>query len=162
MTVEHDSVVARPTYSRTVQIDNLPLQGHLHATLPTTINAKGAVISNVVHPAFKHQKEDQNIGLTGTTGPDMGSYLAGDLNEMSSPSLRSRQQQNRIVEIDVPGHGNSSPTRSRSGAVGFSSANGGGGERGLVSGRSQSLSAAGEFYWFCNNATIFLANANST
>lgn len=142
-------MVARPTFARTVQIDHLPAHHGMHATLPSTINAKGAVVSNVVHPAFKHAKEEQNLGLTGTTGPDNGSFLAGDLNEMSSPSLRSRQQQNRVMEIDIPGHTSQpSPTRSRSGGnVGFAAAgaHGGGGSDGRgLSGRSQSLSAGGD------------------
>lgn len=129
MSVEHDSVVARPTYSRTVQIEHLSLPEGLNATLPSTINAKGAVVSNVVHPDFRDRPANNRDGmlLPGTAGTEpgtAGSFAPGDLGgDLSGPSLqsRARSQQNRITEIDVPAN------RSRSGNnVGFASPAGGG------------------------------------
>jgi hypothetical protein len=137
--VDHDSVVARPTFCRTVQIDNLPLAEGLHATLPSTINAKGAVVSKVVHPAFRGSKGDENAGIAGpSAGGDMtGSFVPGEFGEMSSPSLHSRgRPQSRIVEIDVPGQkGNRTP------GAGLATPSGVAGDRGFN--RSQ-FSAAGE------------------
>ncbi|OYX27597.1 MAG: hypothetical protein B7Z06_04070 [Flavobacteriales bacterium 32-35-8] len=120
MSVEHDSVVARPTFARTMQIEEFNLPGpHHNATLPSTINAKGATVSNVVHPAFRNNNND-NGGLTGHTIGDTGSFLPGEFGDMSSPSTRSRPQaQNKIVEIDVPSGNNRNKAN-----VGFVSAPG--------------------------------------
>jgi hypothetical protein len=108
VSVDHDSVVARPTFARTVQINQLPLPEGLQATLPSTIDAKGAVVAKVVHPAFK-KGDDGLAPPPGTAGAAelTGSFLQGELGETSNPSVhsRSRQQQNRIVEIDVQGKG---------------------------------------------------------
>jgi hypothetical protein len=136
--VEHDSVVARPTFARTVQLDNAPLPDGLHATLPSTVNAKGAVVSKVVHPAFRRGEETQ---LVGSGVADLtGSFLQGELNEVSSPSVQSRggrQQQNRIVEIDVPGQQGRNG-RASAGSVGFASPAGG-----MAGGFNKSTMSAG-------------------
>ena len=131
MSTPHDSVVARPTFCRTVQIESMPLHGGLTATLPSTVNEKGVVVSNVLHPAFKTAKlglQDDGGNNNNNNSPtiqvgEMGSFLQGELGEISmGPSAsmysRSRQAQNRIVEIDVqpPSTGQ---TGKRSAGVGF-------------------------------------------
>ena len=124
VSVEHDSVVARPTFARTMQIEEFNLPGtHHNATLPSTINAKGATVSNVVHPAFRqnHPEASGNNGFnTSNTIGDTGSFQPGEFGEISSPSVRSRAQaQNKIVEIDVPSGNNRNKAN-----VGFASAPG--------------------------------------
>jgi len=106
VSVDHDSVVARPTYARTMQIENTHLPDHLTATLPSTVNAKGVTISNVVHPAFKNQEGGNgngNVNFTNSNIGDTGSFQPGEFGEISSPSTRSRTNNNKVVEIDVPG-----------------------------------------------------------
>lgn len=109
--VEHDSVVARPTFARTVQLDHAHLPGGLQATLPSTVNAKGSVVSRVVHPAFRNRDggDNQHGATTGGIAEVTGSFMQGEVGEVSSPSTHSRTGRpqpppmNRIVEIDVPG-----------------------------------------------------------
>ena len=125
--MEHESVVARPTFCRTLQIENQPLHEGKEATLPSTINAKGALVSKVVHPELRRGTAggagigmgDEGLGQTGSGIELTGSFAQGigEYNEMGSPSThsRNRTQQNRIVEIDVPGQ---QQGRGRSGSAG--------------------------------------------
>lgn len=112
-------MVARPTYARTMQIEHSHLPEHLTGTLPSTVNAKGVTISNVVHPAFRNQDGANNVNFANSNIGDTGSFQPGEFGEISSPSTRSRTNNNKVVEIDVPG-GNKGRLNGHS--VGFVSA----------------------------------------
>lgn len=125
MSVDHDSVVARPTYARTMQIEQTPLPEHLHATLPSTINAKGVTIANVVHPELRHRDDANNHGFNASQGGgELGSFLVGDFGEISSPNSlhsRARPPASRVMEIDVSGSRSRAPGGINGNGVGFTS-----------------------------------------
>jgi hypothetical protein len=151
----HDSVVARPTFTRTLQIEHFPYElpeGHHGAALPSTVNEKGAVVTDVVHPAFKAAKAAamaavaaEEAGLS-FVGGDFGTEYGNDVMGNLPPPGSRQQQQNRIVEIDVPrgaGGGKNGMSGFNPPSLGGAGGGGGMGSPGTASAVSRGLTAGG-------------------
>lgn len=85
----HESVVSRPTFSRSVQLELSTLPDGMRAKLPSTIGAAGELITNAVHPAIQQMKLSQSVaegeGSNEYLAPGAsGSFVDGALNYLFS------------------------------------------------------------------------------
>eukprot|EP01034_Spumella_vulgaris_P021431 gene21431-27461_t len=89
---EHESVVSRPTMSRTIQMDNHELiPAHKKASYPVTVNASGAVVSF-----------SKSANFAGGEVPDRLASAGGDMSVMGNFSEFGGASYNKITETDVP------------------------------------------------------------